>query len=68
MVVTFFLTNRHGAVMRYFTLKAKDRQLDSIVITSGIVSFHYDKLRCHLWRQIYQIGDILVSVSRVVTV
>ena len=51
-----------------FSLKTKDRQFGSIVITGGIVSCHYDKLRCHLWRQICQIGDLLFSVSRVVTV
>ena len=67
MVVTFFSEPSWGR-HEIFSLKAKDRQLDSIVITGGIVSCHYDKLRCHLWRQICQIGDLLFSVSRVVTV
>ena len=67
MVVTFFSESSWGR-HEIFSLKAKDRQLDSIVITGGIVSCHYDKLRCHLWRHICQIGDLLFSVSRVVTV
>ena len=66
MVVTFFSESSWGR-REIFSLKAKDRQLDSIVITGGIVSCHYDKLRCHLWRQICQIGDLWFSVSRVVT-
>ena len=67
MAVTFFSESSWGR-HEIFSLKAKDRQLDSIVITGGIVSCHYDKLRCHLWRQICQIGDLLFSVSRIVTV
>ena len=46
MAVTFFGESSWGR-HEIFSLKAKDRQLDSIVITGGIVSCHYDKLRCH---------------------
>ena len=46
MVVTFFSESSWGR-REIFSLKAKDRQLDSIVITGGIVSCHYVVITRH---------------------
>ena len=40
----------------------KDIQFDNFVVTGGTGRCHYDKLRCHQWRQSYQSDDILFSV------
>ena len=46
------------------TLKTKGGQFDNFVVTGGTGSCHFDNLRCHQWRQSYQIDDLLFSVNR----
>ena len=46
----------------------KDNQFDNFVVTGGTVSCRYDNLRCHQWRQSYQIDTLLFSVFRCVYV
>ena len=43
-------------------LKTKGCQFDNFVVTDGTVSCHYDNLRCHQWRQNYQINNLLFSM------
>ena len=43
------------------TLRARDCQFDSFVVTDGTVSCHYDKLRCHRWWRGCRVDDLLFS-------
>ena len=43
------------------TLRARDCQFDSFVVTGGTVSCHYDNLRCHRWWRGCRVDDLLFS-------